>query len=64
MAAAPSWAVSHAEGRVMLSIRGAFTPAIYEFANHRMQSLHGRCTIRQPPPVLTRGLTIWSDTVA
>ena len=34
VAAALSWAVSHAEGRVTQSIRSAFTPAIYEFATH------------------------------
>ena len=34
MAAALSWAVSHAEGRVTQSIRSAFTAAIYEFATH------------------------------
>ena len=36
VAVALSWAVSHAEGRVTLSIRNAFTPATYEFATHRL----------------------------
>ena len=36
VAAALSWAVSHAEGRVTQSIRSAFTAAIYEFATHRV----------------------------
>ena len=36
VAGALSWAVSHAEGRVTPSIRSAFTPAIYEFATHRL----------------------------
>jgi transposase InsO family protein len=35
VAAALSWAVSHAKGRVTQSVRTAFTAAVYEFATHR-----------------------------
>jgi L-rhamnose isomerase len=34
VAVAPSWAVSHAEGRMTRSTRSSFTPTIYEFATH------------------------------
>jgi hypothetical protein len=34
VAAALSWAISHAEGRVTQSIRSVFTAAIQEFATH------------------------------
>jgi hypothetical protein len=38
VAAALSWAVSHAARRVTWSIPNAFTPAIYEFATHRIRN--------------------------
>ena len=37
LAAALSWAVSHAEGRVTQSIRSTFTGAIYEFATDTLE---------------------------
>ena len=37
VAAALSWAVSHAKGRVTQSVRSAFTAAVYEFAHSQVQ---------------------------
>jgi hypothetical protein len=39
VAAALSWAVSDADGRVTQSIRSAFTSAIYEFAIHTLNMM-------------------------
>jgi len=38
VAAALSWGVLHAEGRVTQSIRSALTRTIYEFATHRLSN--------------------------
>ena len=58
MAAALSWAVSHAEGRVTQSIRSASNATIYEFATHTRGNFVSEFAVVRGLRVIQRG-AVW-----